>query len=619
MVYNCAPFRQGSLQVRRRLGIGLAWLTVALSGVVALPAAWASSDGEAVQFEPDQAGMQIISGVVVRIAAPEHFIDKGELDGVQVGSAVRLYRTIKVKHPVTGREVVDRFVAGTCAVGAVAPHMAIVRPSNDVALLLQLGDRAEILVTATAKPRSGKADAAQKSEVGAAEPAKAQETRGSAKCATGDQKCPACAPCPACPPPSSLGPAGSAQQCEELPKDIAAAYSSFFYSLGKQPNERVDIWRNFLQRFPGSSVAPAVEREIAAMVQWMRKTEVADTVAEGREVALAQAKLLSHRTPELVRRGETLWLVFSAPDWSSITDIRVHWRRAGEPRYQLSRPEPAGPQHQRLRIPSAAVVPGAIEFFVLASHTSGTEVAVVGSASAPVSVPVAPSLGEEGLGPRPTSALRLSAEHVDFNRYRGDDAVVEAHADVTYHLANPDYLYAFTMGYGAYAGQGGRVAESAMVSPVTGLAYQKDDTIDSRKSAFKFAYIGGECPLAESFFAVTRLIVGLDDVGLNYGLEVSGRVGKDTGTNLLFGISTLGDMGRAGQIALTGRIDPTLAMTGLLEVTNRPVREDLAVRLVYEVAYRATDAIELTARLGYNLRTMVHGGMSAGGGLILHW
>ena len=81
----------------------------------------------------------------------------------------------------------------------------------------------------------------------------------------------------------------------------------------------------------------------------------------------------------------------------------------------------------------------------------------------------------------------------------------------------------------------------------------------------------------------------------------------------------MADMGRAGSLALTTNVVERLPMTVLIEATNRPVAADIGLRLIYETTWWATDGFGLTGRLGYNLRTIEHVGMSTGGGVTLRW
>ena len=55
-------------------------------------------------------------GVVVQIADGEVVFDLGSAAGLEPGGTVRFFRRLTVKHPVTGKEVVDRF-----PIGAVRP------------------------------------------------------------------------------------------------------------------------------------------------------------------------------------------------------------------------------------------------------------------------------------------------------------------------------------------------------------------------------------------------------------------------------------------------------------------------------------------------------------------
>ena len=91
------------------------------------------------------------------------------------------------------------------------------------------------------------------------------------------------------------------------------------------------------------------------------------------------------------------------------------------------------------------------------------------------------------------------------------------------------------------------------------------------------------------------------------------------GTHLKLGLSTLGDMGRAAHIALTTHALKGIPMTGQFEVTNRPVGEELGIRLVYQLDLPITEHIAATGRIGYALRTIDHAGLSLGGGLALSW
>ncbi len=55
---------------------------------------------------------RFLTGVVLRIDGAEFVIDLGLGAGLEQGMLVTLYRTVKVRHPVTGKDLLDRFAVG---------------------------------------------------------------------------------------------------------------------------------------------------------------------------------------------------------------------------------------------------------------------------------------------------------------------------------------------------------------------------------------------------------------------------------------------------------------------------------------------------------------------------
>lgn len=542
---------------------------------------------------------RVLTGVVLRIEGAEFVIDLGLAAGLEQGMLVTLYRTVKVRHPVTGKDLLDRFAVGQTEAVEVVERMAILKPDEEVAKLLRVGDRVQVTLPERAPKAPLQAD-----------PKLPPRDDAAAK---------ACQPCPVCPPvhaqPGAPPPA----------QDLLAADRVFRACLGRQPSERIGLWQEYLAQFPSSSVRTAVEAEIDALAEWMRAGQLARRIEKEDHTARSAAQTIHHEELEDLRQGEPAWLVFAAADWREVTDLRVHVRRRGESSYELMRPEASGALQRRLQLPEAWVRSPGFEYFVAITRVNGVTTTLAGQAALPTRVAVVRPLGQAQEQPDAGSSLRLLGEYVDFNRGRRDDEVGLGMADLTYRLGGGGQLYAFQMGYGAMAGRGGRVAERDDPLRVHTAGYSKgktvakDDTLDSRSAAFKYSYLGAEWALHRMFHATTRLVVGLDDSGLDSGVELAGRIGAEDGTNLLLGASTLAGLGRAAFVALTARVLDNLPMTGILEVTNRPVREDIAIRLIYEAGWRATKHIELTGRLGYNLRTIVHAGVSVGGGVAFHW
>lgn len=584
-----AVFRGGFLRP-------LAWAALA-TGLLSGGPALAAKPGPAAAAQPSDG--RVLTGVVLRIDGAEFVIDLGLGAGLEQGMLVTLYRTVKVRHPVSGKELLDRFAVGQTEAIEVVQSMAILQPDAEVAKLLRVGDRVQVVLP---EPKAKVAPAAEQKPP-----------------PRDDAAAKVCQPCPVCPPVHAQP--GAPPPAQEL----VAADRVFRACLGRQPAERIQLWQDYLEQFPGSSVRKAVESEIDALAEWMRAGQLARRVEREDRLAQSAASTIHHEVLEEMREGEPAWLVFAAADWQSVTDLRVHLRRRGESSYELLRPEPSGALQRRLRLPDGWVKSPGFQYFVAITRVNGVTTTLAGQAIAPTTVAVARPLGQQRPNADSGSSFRLLGEYVDFNRGRRDDEIGLGMADLTYRIGSGGALYAFQMGYGVLAGRGGRVAERDDPLMIHTSGYSKgktvvkDDTLDSRSAAFKYAYLGGEWALHRMFHATTRLVVGLDDLGLDTGLELAGRIGAEDGTNLLIGGSSLGGMGRAGFVALTARVLDNVPMTGILEVTNRPVREDVAIRLIYEAGWRVSKRFELTGRLGYNLRTIVHAGVSVGGGVAFHW
>ena len=243
---------------------------------------------------------------------------------------------------------------------------------------------------------------------------------------------------------------------------------------------------------------------------------------------------------------------------------------------------------------------------------------MTGDANNPKSVEVLDTSEEQDDASGRTT-FRWITDYVDFNRLRGDDAYLAARVNLRYRVQT-GALYAFDIGYGFLNGQGGTVADNDVIDPVTGkVTARRGDTLDSRTSSFKHAWLGTEWALRPGWHLLVRLVVGLDSEGLDTGIELATRIGDERGTNLLLGVATLADVGRAATIDFGSRLVTHVPMHLTFEVTDRPVGEDIGIRLGYQADVELTTHVALTGRVGYALRTIAHAGPSFGGGLTINW
>ena len=221
------------------------------------------------------AGYRWARGWIVRVNGSEVVIDLGTADGLRRGQELALYRTVKARHPRTGKELVDRFVAGLCPVLDVATHLSLLKPDKELLAQLAEGDLVECQVpapspAAAAMPvtAAGKQPAKPSKAAMAGSGAKDESTEGAAA-----GTCPPATPCPPCPSAVSNARAGATP-------DEVALDEAFQNSLGRTPAERIALWRDWLRRFPSSSHADAVVREVAAMHEQSANMRAARADAE---------------------------------------------------------------------------------------------------------------------------------------------------------------------------------------------------------------------------------------------------------------------------------------------------------------------------------------------------
>ena len=81
-----------------------------------------------------------VEGMVVRVDEVEVVVDLGSERGVPPGALLHVYRRIVVKHPVTGKAIVDRFPIGTVRADEVGSLLTIVRDVAGLKRRPQLGD-----------------------------------------------------------------------------------------------------------------------------------------------------------------------------------------------------------------------------------------------------------------------------------------------------------------------------------------------------------------------------------------------------------------------------------------------------------------------------------------------
>jgi hypothetical protein len=101
--------------------------------------------------------------------------------------------------------------------------------------------------------------------------------------------------------------------------------------------------------------------------------------------------------------------------------------------------------------------------------------------------------------------------------------------------------------------------------------------------------------------------------GFNVGGRAELRIGDSEGTHLGMGLETIADVGTGGLVRLAWSTVPGFPMAATVEVTDFPAsHRDTAVRLVYDVARPFPGGFRVGARVGYQARDQLVGGITLG-------
>lgn len=369
-------------------------------------------------------------------------------------------------------------------------------------------------------------------------------------------------------------------------------------ALKLPPAERARVWEQFLATWPRTELAGPIRAEIALL-------RAGPPTPSGPLAPPPPAKpVLELSAPDTALVGEPVILTLTHQAGPSPRVALLHWRQAGAPTFRTlpMRAEPTG--HFRATLPQEAVAEPAIEYFVEAEGDNGATLAAAASATSPMRIAIKLPPSERRVERTRRSRVRLYDEYVDFNRFKGNDV---------YNLFEVDFLYrtlttvhAVRVGYGSYQGRG---------TPKDLL----DTGATPRRVGFTYGFSEVEIRLGESIATLVKASAGVNREGLTLGIDLGLRIGSETGTSLLVRGATVRYIGRRASLALAWDAVQGWPMSAEVVVTNEPIGEDLGVRLLYTVGRSLTDWLDVSARVGYQLRDINHSGLTLGLGTTFHW
>ncbi|MDF1564055.1 MAG: hypothetical protein P1V51_13485 [Deltaproteobacteria bacterium] len=534
----------------------------------------------------------VAEGQILRIEGPEVYVDLGRRRGGVPGREVSLFRVLRVPDPKTGDTLEDRFFVASGTIAEAGEQLARLEVEPSVATLLSLGDRVTL---GPRPPAPAPAPAEALPLVAVATPA--------VPLGAPVTEAPPRLECPPPPPERpSLGPDGQAFR-----RAFAAAAEGDL-------TRRELAWQAFLREHPDSDLAGPAQRELESL------KVLRGQLSEVRHRIEAPAGETLARAAPVATEGEPVPVSLTVDRPEKVSGALLHYRATGEEELKLARMHPIGASTYVAEIPASEVRTPSMDWQVslqLEGDEVDTAVGERGSTRLAVhKAPIAPDRSGR-------SSVRLAYEYVDFYRFENADRYSHFTADFLYRIRaragsgeGALVFHSIRAGYGGYHGRGGdtQAIEAADGDPTTDF----EDVTEV--VGFNFGYTELEFHFSPYVGMIARGLVGIDRGGMAGGGQFRLRLGREEGTNLQLGALSIGGLGETYLLQLSWDTVPRMPMSGRVEVTTHPVVEsDIGVRLIYEARYEFTPWFELGGQVGYGLRNINHGGLSAGVSTVFNW
>lgn len=517
---------------------------------------------------------------MLAVQASDLILDLAAASGLGVGWRIELWRPIRLRHPVTGRTIEDRFRIGTLTLTQVRPHLSLAVPEGALERAPQPGD----VVIAVA------------------------ETASSSAAATAAE---------AAIPPALVAPAESAAAAVEPGAADGAELSQLFDALrGSTPEQRIAAYVAFAKAHPG-------HRHRATLLE--QASQLRELI--GGKAAPRASVLTRHEPPELALVGQPLSLAvqLGVPR----EGVLLHYKPAASSVYQTVSASSAGGTFFVIRVPGDAVRDDGLSYFMETVDAAGQARRLVGTSEAPITVATRRNW-DIATPRRPAATVQLSADYADFNRLRNNDRDYRLEVDFGLRL-NDLGLRALRSGFGVYRGVGGTLVDLDELGK------------SARQVGLTYGYLEAEYALRQSFSLIGRTLLGLNAEGVRSGLQAHVRIGSDRATNVTLGGELLGSIGVRGITQLTIAPLSRFPIVLRSEVGNQPAgvvadaehvrpeqvgapveststgESDVGVRGIVQVGYRVLPELVLSARASYQGRNINHSGPGFGGAVQYSW
>lgn len=511
-----------------------------------------------------------VFGVVVAVEQDDLVLDLGAARGVAVGEVVELWRPLRLKHPVTGQVVSDRFLIGRLRLTQVRPSLALAQADGPP----------------HRPPAPGDIVVARPAVVAPSQPT----------------------------PPAAPG-------AEVRPQDPEALeLSRMFDSLrGADLRARILAYEGQVQKNPRGRFAVVLYEEAQALRKLLERPKAPPAVvAEPAAPAVASAIVADSVVASRATVSRPLTVAVSVRGGAGGAVLFV--RRSGGSSFAPYPMRRAGGGYFTAQIPAQSVQPPGVEYFVEVARDDRQMVPALGSSSAPLSTAVdaLPTVPPE----RFLASATILTDYASFNAKAVNDYAWQTEGQFGLRFGD-EGMRALRSGFGVYRGKAASLAELDRGRPARtiGLTYGTLEGEWGFSRTFSVALRGviglrddGVTGGAQAYFRI-----GSDrDTNLLLGGEVLGGVGLRGITQfewntfkrvpiLLRSEVTNQPAGVSGA-ALSGEADQSRRESG-----------DVGVRAIVQVGYRFLPELTVAGRLTYQGRTINHAGPGAGAAVSYEW
>lgn len=508
-----------------------------------------------------------VEGTVLALQGEELVLDLGAGRGAFDGATVEVWRPVKLKHPVTGKVLTDRFRIGALDLIQVRGTMSLARASGTLSRPAEVGD---VVVLA------GRGAPVAPSGPRPSEPAE----------------------------PAAPG-------AEKVPEDPdARAVTEMFEALkGADLATRIARYESYARSKPQSRFVRVLQEEAAAL----------------RELVVSRSKVVTDPTkPEArhaphideARVGQPLRITVELND--AATGAILHVRRRGAPSYVSMPMTTAGPGYYWATVPADNVVTPAIEYFVEALASSGRATAVIGSAGTPREVDVFAPPSVTGPTHVPMK-VEISSDYADYNRFRHNDYVFQTEGSFGVRYGDTG-VRALRLGFGVYRGVGGGVDdldERGLAGRKVGLTYGYLETEIGVVRSFSFIGRGAVGLVDSGISGGGQLLIRIGSdlkTNLVLGAEILGGVGLRSITQL--------ELATFDRFPIVLRSEVTNQPAGVTQVTDDKTSGSVAsvgVRGIAQLGFKITPDLVVAVRGSFQGRTIRHAGPGFGGAVAYTW